>query len=109
MSATDLLNHVPALPEVVLLVGACVLMIADLYVRTERRTASHVIAQVVLLLCAIVTFFIQWVNGTSRLYLFNGLFVSDVMSNVLKLMAYLAVSTALVYSRQYLLDRSLFK
>jgi NADH-quinone oxidoreductase subunit N len=56
-----------------------------------------------------VTLFVHLVDGTSRIYLFNGLFVSDMMSNFLKLMAYLAVSTALVYSRQYLLDRGLFK
>jgi NADH-quinone oxidoreductase subunit N len=56
-----------------------------------------------------VTLWIQSVNGSSRLYLFNGLFVSDAMSNVLKLAAYAAVSTALVYARQYLLDRGLFK
>ncbi len=109
MSATDLFNHIPALPEVVLLAGTCVLMIADLYVRSERRTATYAIAQAVLLLCAVLTFFIQWVDGTSRIYLFNGLFVSDAMSNFLKLMAYLAVATVLVYSRQYLLDRGLFK
>ena len=109
MNWTAIVNHIPALPEVVLLIGACVAMIADLRVKSERRTGTFVIAQVVLLACAVLTLFIQSVNGSSRLYLFNGLFVSDAMSNVLKLAAYVAVSTALVYSRQYLLDRGLFK
>ena len=109
MNPTILIDHIPALPEVLLLIGACVVMIADLYVKSARRTATYAIAQGVLLLCALATLFIQSVDGTSRLYLFNGLFVSDVMSNMLKLAAYGAVSTALVYSRQYLLDRDLFK
>jgi NADH-quinone oxidoreductase subunit N len=109
MNWTGLINHIPALPEVLLLVGACVVMIADLRVKSERRTGTYAIAQVVLLLCALATLFIQSVNGSSRLYLFHGLFVSDAMSNILKLAAYAAVSTALVYSRQYLLDRGLFK
>ena len=109
MNPLSIIDHMPALPEILLLLGACVLMIVDLYVKSERRTASFRIAQVVLLLCAVTTFFIQWVSGTSRFHLFNGLFVSDVMSNFLKLMAYLAVSVALMYSRQYLLDRGLLR
>ncbi len=109
MNWMSLVNHVPALPEVLLLAGTCVVMIADLRVKSERRTGTYAIAQCVLLLCALATLFIQSVNGVSRLYLFNGLFVSDAMSNILKLTAYAAVSTALVYSRQYMLDRGLFK
>ncbi len=37
------------------------------------------------------------------------MFVADTMANVLKLAAYVAVSVALVYSRQYLLDRGLMR
>ncbi|HXM81299.1 MAG TPA: NADH-quinone oxidoreductase subunit NuoN [Burkholderiales bacterium] len=104
-----LLDHIPALPEVLLLVGACVLMIADLYVKSERRDMSCLIAQAVLLLCAASTLFVQWVDGTTRLYLFNGLFVSDVMSNLLKLVSYASVWATLIYSRQYLVDRGLLR
>jgi NADH-quinone oxidoreductase subunit N len=109
MNWVAFLNHVPALPEVVLLVGACVTMIVDLRVKSERRTGTYVVAQAVLLVCAALTLFIQSYGGTSRFYLFNNLFVSDAMSNVLKLAAYVSVSMALVYSRQYMLDRNLFK
>src|SRR5262249_9231752 len=42
-------------------------------------------------------------------YAFNQLYVADVMSHVLKLAAYGLVSLALVYSRQYLLDRGLLR
>jgi len=84
-------------------------LLADLFVKSERRGATFAIAQVVLLLCALSTIFIQLISGTDRFYLFNGLFVSDVMANMLKLAAYIAVSVTLVYSRQYLLDRGLLK
>ncbi|HEY6721532.1 MAG TPA: NADH-quinone oxidoreductase subunit NuoN, partial [Burkholderiales bacterium] len=43
------------------------------------------------------------------IYGFHGLFVADLMAHVLKLAAYGAVSLALVYSRQYLLDRGLLR
>ena len=36
----SLINHIPALPEVLLLVGTCVVMIADLRVKSERRTGT---------------------------------------------------------------------
>ncbi len=109
MNAVDIVNHVPALPEVMVLVGACALMIVDLYVKSERRMLTHVLAQTVLGGCAVATLFIQWVDGPTKLYLFGGLFVSDPMSNVLKLAAYASVWAALVYSRQYLLDRGLLR
>ncbi|HTP60565.1 MAG TPA: NADH-quinone oxidoreductase subunit NuoN, partial [Burkholderiales bacterium] len=103
------LNHIPALPEAILLVGTCAVLLADLFVKSERRGATFAIAQAVLLLCALSTIFIQVISGTDRFYLFNGLFVSDVMANILKLAAYVTVSVTLVYTRQYLLDRGLLK
>jgi NADH-quinone oxidoreductase subunit N len=112
MNLITLIDHLPALPEVVLLVGACALMITDTRVKTEHRQTTFVLAQVVLLLCALATLFVlrvQWQADYSRLIIFNGLFVSDVMSHVLKLSAYLATSVALVYSRQYLQDRGLLR
>ena len=109
MTPALLPDLLPALPEIFLLVGACVLMIAELYVRSERRAASYAIAQAVLLGCTLLTLALLWGSGGRLMYTFNGLFVADVMSHVLKLVAYVAVSTALVYSRQYLLDRELLR
>ena len=111
-SKTLLIDHLPALPEALLLAGACALMIVDLYVKSERRNASYGLAQSVLLLCALATlcvFVVQGQANYSRLLLFNGLFVSDTLSNLLKLVSYLSVWATLVYSRQYLVDRGLLR
>src|SRR3981189_249029 len=111
-SKTLVIDHLPALPEVLLLVGACALMIVDLYVKSERRNASFGLAQIVLLLCTLATLYVFLVQGQanySRLLLFNGLFVSDTLSNLLKLLSYLAVWATLIYSRQYLVDRGLLR
>ena len=99
----------PALPEIVLLAGTCALMIFDLRAKDERRQASVLFASLVLLGCTLATLFVLLVSGGQVVYAFNRLFVADVMSHVLKLGAYIAVSLALVYSRQYLLDRGLLK
>jgi NADH-quinone oxidoreductase subunit N len=107
--AAGALDFLLALPEIVLVAGACALMILDLYVKSERRTGSYAAAQGVLLVCAAATAFVLWGTGGGLSYTFNGLFVSDVMSHVLKLSAIVAVAAALVYSRQYLLDRGLLR
>jgi NADH-quinone oxidoreductase subunit N len=98
-----------ALPEIVLLAGACALMIADLYVKSEARLASLAIAQAALAACAAATVFVLWGTGGALAYAFNGLYVADVLGHVLKLAAYGAVSVALVYSRRYMMDRGLLR
>ena len=97
------------LPELTLLAGACTLLIADLFVKSADRRASFVLAQCVLLATALATVFVLGSTPAQPHYAFHQLFVADLMSHVLKLAAYGAVSAALVYSRQYLLDRGLLR
>ena len=102
-------SFAPVLPEIFLLAAACVLLIADLFVKSERRTASYVLAQLILLGCALLTALVSTYSLRRPVYAFGGLFVGDQMANLLKLMAYLATAMALAYSREYLLDRKLLK
>ena len=106
---TTLPDFLPALPEIFLLVMTCVVMIADLFVKGERRTASYLLAQFTLVGCASLTLLVMIGTQGALIYTFSGLFVADMMSHLLKLAAYISVSVALVYSRQYLLDRGLMK
>jgi NADH-quinone oxidoreductase subunit N len=109
MNWSAFIDHLPALPEAILLLGACVLMIFDLYVNDPRRAGTLYFAQAILVLCAAATLFVLWGSGGARYLIFSGLFVADVMGHLLKLVCYLAVSAALVYSRQYLLERGLLR
>lgn len=108
MNAATLINHLPALPEIVLLVGACALMIGDLYVRSEHRLGTFWAAQALLFLCLLATLFVD-ANFDKRLVIFNGQFVVDHLASLLKVASYFAVSAALVYSRQYLAERGLLR
>ena len=103
------LDFLIALPEILLLAGACALMLVDLRVAEPGRRASFFMAQCVLLVCAAATLFVMIGTAGQTVYGFRNLFVADLMSHVLKLAAYGAVSVALVYSRQYLLDRGLLR
>ncbi|HEX2198747.1 MAG TPA: NADH-quinone oxidoreductase subunit NuoN [Burkholderiales bacterium] len=107
MSWTAAADHLPALPEVLLLVGACVLMIAD--ARSADRRLGYWIAQATLAACFLATLWVLDVSDGRKYYIFSDLFVADTLSHLLKATCYMAVSAALVYSRQYLLDRNLLR
>ena len=93
----------PAYPEIFLLAMACVILIADLYVRDENRGITYLLTQLALAGCAVLT----WFNAsTEPLHTFSGMFVGDLMADVLKLITYFGVMAILVYSRDYITLRA---
>ncbi|MGC2047881.1 MAG: NADH-quinone oxidoreductase subunit NuoN [Gallionella sp.] len=95
----------PAGAEIFLLIMACVILIADLLIKQQARTATFLLVQLTLLGCSLITVGTH-VQGVT--YAFGNMFVDDLMSDVLKLLTYLAVAMMLVYSRRYLTLRGLF-
>jgi len=98
-------NLMPAGAEIFLLVMACVILIADLLIRQQARMVTFLLMQLTLLGCALIT---VGTHEQGVTYAFGHMFVDDLMSDVLKLLTYLAVAMMLVYSRQYLTVRGLF-
>jgi NADH-quinone oxidoreductase subunit N len=94
----------PALPEIFVLGMACAILLVDVF--TRERNYAYVLTLATLLGAAAITVFtsVPQVQTT-----FGGQFIDDAMGDVLKLMAYLAAMTAVVYSRNYLGERGLFK
>ena len=109
MTVFDILSHLRALPEMWLLVASCAVMIIDLYSRDERRRLTIYAAQFTLLVCFLLTLYVVYESGGTRQLIFSNMFVSDVMGHLLKLVCYVAVSAALVYSQQYMADRGLLR
>ncbi len=95
----------PASSEIFLLIMVCVILIVDLFLTHSDKIYTYLLVQLTLLGCALITVGTH-VNGVA--YAFHNMFVDDLMSDVLKMFSYLAVSMMLVYSRQYLLVRGLF-
>ena len=96
----------PAYPELFLLVMACVILVVDLFVSDDKRIVTYGLTQAALAGCIAITYL------TSRLepaYTFSGMFVDDLMSDVLKLLVYLGVMVILVYSRAYIAARGMFR
>lgn len=91
--------------EVFLLTMVCVILIADLFVTGRGKMFTYMMVQLTLLGCSFITVATH-TDGIANV--FSNMYVDDLMSDVLKLLAYLAVSMMLVYSRTYLLARGLF-
>lgn len=96
----------PASPEIFLLVMACMILIADLFVRDESRGITYLLTQLTLAGCAMITWFTA---SGEPVHTFSGMFVGDLMSDVLKLITYFCVMAILVYSRDYILLRGMFR
>jgi NADH-quinone oxidoreductase subunit N len=95
-----------AWPEIYLTIALCVVLLFDLFFAEGKpgRTASFTL--LVLLGGAVVTGF----TGTGvRSLIFDGLYVADPLSTVLKLAAYLITALALFYSRPYLMRKGIAK
>lgn len=100
-----LANLIPAAAEIFLLVMVCFILIADLMLTKNGKILTYLLVQLTLLGCSVITVGTH-TNGV--VYAFNGLYVDDLMSDVLKMLSYLGMSMVLVYSRQYLMLRGLF-
>jgi len=101
------LNFLAALPEIVLLVATCVLLVADLFVPDTRRNVTYVLTLAILVLTGAVCW---WLLSSGIVtYAFGGMYVTDPMANLLKLVAIIAVALVLVYAQSYARDRGLWK
>ena len=110
------------LPELVLLLATCILLVASVYVRENVKSVPGVEQDIfhtprgvgfvyffsLILLVYLFIAFIGRLNEVS-LVAMNGLFQSDSLSNLLKACSCAAVFVSLIYSKQYLTDRALFR
>ncbi len=98
-------NLVPVYAEIFLLIAASAILLIDLYLKGSRRNVTYYLSLLTLVGCAVFS----WAdfNSGATVYTFNHMFVSDPMSNLLKLFTYLAVGITLVYSRQYVGERGM--
>jgi NADH-quinone oxidoreductase subunit N len=103
----DKLNLVAALPEILLLLSACAVLLADVFAKpADGHTRIDRLALAVLLLPAIAT---VWQLGQPAQSAFNGMYVADGIGHVLKLTSYIAVAATLVYARGYAADRGMHR
>ena len=110
------------LPELVLLVVTCLLLLISVYICENHistpgieqdifhtpRAVGFVYFFTMILLVYLIFVYISRISDDS-LVAMNGLFQSDPLSNLLKACSCAAVLVSLIYSKQYLKDRALFR
>ncbi|WP_070988781.1 NADH-quinone oxidoreductase subunit NuoN [Halofilum ochraceum] len=98
-------QFLPLLPEITLAIGACVVLVVDLFVPPERRDTTFVFA-----LAALVATLVATVVGQPDgvRILFGGSYIADPMSLLLKLTVIVLTFFVFVYSRPYLAARGLY-
>ncbi len=89
-----------------MLVLICVVLIADLFVDDERRIITFWLSIAALVITAAT---LVLTAPESRTLLFSGSYVSDQLSQVLKLTAVGVVAVGFLYARDYLQQNNLFK
>jgi NADH-quinone oxidoreductase subunit N len=94
------------LPEIFVLTMAMVILLTDLFLNDRTRFATYALSQLTLLGAAMIT---VSTHTPAVGYAFSGMFVDDPLSDVLKLMTYLATSVVLIYSRGYITDRGMYR
>jgi len=94
----------PLLPEIVLLCAVCVVLIADLFVKSERRGTTFILAQLALI-ATLVTALAAQPEGAR--IVFDGAFIADSMSFLLKVSVLVLTLFVFAYSRPYLEGRGI--
>ncbi|HXF47690.1 MAG TPA: NADH-quinone oxidoreductase subunit NuoN [Burkholderiaceae bacterium] len=103
----DSLNVYAAAPELALLVAACVVLVADLFVSDARRNVTYALTLGALALVAVIC--ASFLTSDLVAYAFGNMYVTDPMANLLKMFACLATGLMLVYAQGYARDRGIWK
>ena len=97
------LNHLYlALPEILLLVTACVVLVADLFVTERTRGATYILAQIAL----VSVFFVVLATAMDKPQTaFSHTFIRDGLGDLLKLFVLGIGFVVFLYSKDYLKSR----
>jgi NADH-quinone oxidoreductase subunit N len=102
----NLMDYLVAAPEMTLLGLLCVVLVADLFIDDENRTLTFWIT----MLCLAGTMAVLvWTMPAARTVIFSGSYVSDGLSQILKISAVIFVAVSFLYARDYLRANDLHK
>ena len=103
----DKLSWIAVYPEIILLVMGCVILLADLWVKSPMRTLTYVLTLVTLGVVAAVE--AAYALGGQTFYGFGKMVVVDPMGSWLKCFSAIALMVSLVYGRPYAYDRDMLR
>ncbi|MNX34041.1 NADH-quinone oxidoreductase subunit N [compost metagenome] len=96
-----------ATPEILLLVFGLAILLVDAVSNHPERKPTFLLTMLALGVLTVVSA-VQWKNGVVG-STFNGLYVTDDLSHLLKIASYIAVAVTLIYGRVYAQVRDMLK
>ncbi len=96
-----------ATPEILLLVFGLAILLVDAVSNHPERKPTFLLSMLALGVLTVVSA-LQWKNGVAG-STFNGLYVTDELSHLLKIASYIAVAATLVYGRVYAQVRDMMR
>ena len=103
----DKLSWIAVYPEIILLVMGCVILLADLWVKSPMRTLTYVLTLITLGVVAALE--AAYALGGQTFYGFGKMVVVDPMGSWLKCFSAIALMVSLVYGRPYAYDRDMLR
>ena len=103
----DKLSWIAVYPEIILLVMGCVILLADLWVKSPMRTLTYVLTLVTL--GGVAALEAAYALGGQTFYGFSKMVVVDPMGSWLKCFSAIALMVSLVYGRPYAYDRDMLR
>ena len=97
----------PAIPELVMLAMASLVLVVDLFLPQEKRGVTLFLSVLSLLLTAVLVAVVAPVSGSVTS--FFGAFVLDQFAVVMKIATCLVTALVFMYSRDYLVDNEIYK
>ncbi|HEY1873070.1 MAG TPA: NADH-quinone oxidoreductase subunit NuoN [Steroidobacteraceae bacterium] len=97
----------PAVAEIWLVCAVCVLLLVEVFAGAKRPGLTGTLTLLSLVIGAALT--VRYGQVPQRVLLFDGTYVADELSVVLKLAGFLFVAVALLYSRAYLENRNILR
>lgn len=102
---TSLLDNIQfASPEIILLMTACIALLADLFLKQYFKNIAFSLCSIGLVIAAFTSFLLI---GNFKTIILGGLFISDDTSQIMKLFIYLSVFLSFIYSRDYINERQM--
>ena len=106
MSTFDISTLSAALPEIFLLSAIVVVLLLDLFLTKPFKQVTYYLTQISLLITAVLAFNLI---DQPQVIIFGGSFILDNMASVFKVFMLISTMVAMVYSRHYLSQHSLFR
>ncbi len=103
----DKLSLLAVIPEAILLVMACVILLVDLSVKSAKRGTTYGLTM--LTLAVVVALEAASATSGQTVYAFGNMVVNDAMGHWLKCFAGVAVMVTLVYGRDYASSRDMLR